>query len=48
MIEKIFEGETLIRKLQTNPLQIFLTIILSFQVIVKSIKDPDDDMKTNY
>ena len=32
----------LITKLLINLIQIFCEIILNFQVIVKSIKDPDD------
>ena len=35
----------LIRTLSTTLLEIFFEIILNFQVIVKSIKDPEDNFK---
>ena len=35
----------LIRTLSTTLLEIFCEIILTFQVIVKSIKDPEDNFK---
>ena len=47
MKRKIFDGDMLIRTLTTTLLQIFLKINLNFQVIVKSIKDPDDNFKMN-
>ena len=42
---KIFEGEMLNRTQTTTLLEIFCKIILNFQNIVKSIKDPDDNFK---
>ena len=42
---KIFEGEMLDRTLPTNYLQTFCKTILNFQVIIKSIKDPDEDFR---
>ena len=37
----------IIRTLPTTPLVIFCKILLHFQVIVKSAKDPDDSCKCN-
>ena len=42
---KIFEGEMLIRTQQTTHIQILCKMILNFQVIVKSIINPDDNFK---
>ena len=47
IIRKIFEGAMLIRTLPTSLLQIFCEAILNFQVIVKSVKDPCDNFKSN-
>ena len=41
IVTKIFDGEMFISILQTTLLQIFCKIILNFQVIFKSIKDPE-------
>ena len=43
----IFEGEGFIRPLPTTLLQMFSKIIHNFEVIKKSIKDPDKDFKNN-
>ena len=40
---KSFEGEIFIRSLPTTLLQILSYIILNFKVLIKSIKDPDDN-----
>ena len=42
MIEKIFEGEVLIRTLPTTLLQIICEITLNSKAIAKSIVNPDD------
>ena len=39
------DGEMFIRMLQTNLLQIFSKIIRKFQVILKSVEDPDGKFK---
>ena len=44
-VQKIFDGEMVIRTKPTNLLQIFCKIILNFKVTVKSIIDPDDNVK---
>ena len=44
-MEKIFEGEMLDRTLPTTLFRIFCKIMLNFQVIIKSIEDPDEDFK---
>ena len=46
-LRKIFDGEVLIRTKPTTLLQIFCKIILYFKVIVKIIKDPDDNFCRN-
>ena len=46
MVWKIFDGEMFIRILQPTLFQIFSKIILNFQDIFKSIKDPDDNLKS--
>ena len=43
VLGKIFEGEIFIRSLPTTPLQIFCKTIHNFQVIVKSIKNTDNN-----
>ena len=40
IFRKILEGEIFIRSLLTTLLQTFCEIILNFQVIVRSFKDP--------
>ena len=45
IVEKIFEGELLIRTLPTTLLQIFCKISCNSKVIVKSIIDPDDNFQ---
>ena len=45
IVRKISEGETLIRTQSTTLFQIFYKIIFNFQVISKSIVDPDDNIK---
>ena len=47
LIKKIFEGEMFIRMLQPTLLQIKKKKILYFRVTDKSIKDPDDNFKSN-
>ena len=42
MIQKIFEGEMLIRTQPTTLLQIFFESMFDSKVIIKNIKDPDD------
>ena len=44
-LEKIFVQEMCFKPLSTTHLQIVCKIILNLQVIVKSIKDPDDNFK---
>ena len=45
IVEKIFEGEMLIRTLPTTLLQIFCNISCNSKVIVKSIIDPDNNFR---
>ena len=44
----MFEGEMLVRILPTTLLQLFCKIILNFQVIVKSILNPDNNLQFVY
>ena len=44
---KIFDGRMLFRTLPTTLFQIFCKIIVNFQAIAKSIKDPDENVKSN-
>ena len=44
---KIFDGDILIILLLTTVLQMFCKIIFNFKVIVKSLKDPDDNFTSN-
>ena len=47
IFQEIFEGEMYIRILPTTLLQMFSKSILNFWVIVKNIKDPDNNFKSN-
>ena len=47
IFQELFEGEMYIRILPTTLLQMFSKSILNFWVIVKSVKDPDDNFKSN-
>ena len=47
IFKKLFEGEMFIQSLPTTLLQIFGKIIPNFQVIDKSIKDPDENFLNN-
>ena len=44
MIEKIFDGEVLMRTLTTSLLQIICEITLNPKVIAKSIVNPEDNI----
>ena len=44
----MFEGEMLNRKLPSTQLQTFFNIIFNFQVIIKNIKDSDDNFMSNF
>ena len=45
MLRKIFEGEMLLRKLQTTLLHLFYKTIFESQVIAKSIMDPGNNFR---
>ena len=47
MFGKMFEGEMFGQSLPTTLLEIFGKIILIFKVIVRSVKNPDDNFKSD-